>query len=168
MLDRDWPTLVDLAAFRMDLAGLTVTTCDPGPMTQVAGDISAALAQFGLPSAHGWPGTASGAAYAIRTGVDRALLIGVELAGGWHGAFGATEASDALATFMLEGPALPEALARLGEIGLDRPSPSAAVLIAGYRAVLYRHDAALRLHVSRPVAHAFADHLAAAFADLAP
>lgn len=166
MLDRDWTAPLDLSAIRLDLPGLTVTATDPGPMTLVSGDIAAALSATGLGTAQGWPGEAQGARYAIRTGIYHALLVGVDLAGGWHGGFGATEASDALATFVLEGPATQLALDRLGEISLARPSPAASFLIAGYRAILYRHDGALRLHVSRPMADAFATHLAAVFADL--
>lgn len=166
MLDRDWTAPRDLGTFRLDLPGLSVTTTDPGPMTLVAGDIAAALAAAGLDPAQGWPGAAEGAAYAIRTGIDRALLVGIGMPGGWHGAFGATEASDALATFVLKGPALQAALDRLGEIALTRPSPAASFLIAGYRAILYRHEDALRLHVPRPLAEAFAAHLTALFADL--
>lgn len=104
--------------------------------------------------------------YAIRTGIDRALVVGHDLAGGWHGAFGATEASDALTTFVLQGPAMSAGLLRLGEISLTRPSASATFLFAGYRGVLYQHEAALRLHVSRPLAPAFAGHLEAVLADM--
>lgn len=167
MLDRDWPARADLSAFRLDLPGLTVTTIDPGAMTFVTGQLDAALSHFGLGQTHGFPGTASGPSYAIRTGIDRALVVGHDLAGGWHGEFGATEASDALTTFVLEGPASPTALLRLGEIALTRPSASASFLIAGYRAALYRHEGALRLHVSRPLAEAFARQLSAVLADLA-
>lgn len=166
MLDRDWNAPLDLAAFRLDLPGLTVISTDPGPMTLVCGDVAAALSATGLGRAQGWPGQAQGAKYAIRTGIDRVLLVGVDLAGGWHGSFGATEAGDALTTFALEGSDVQRALDRLGEIALTRPSPAASFLIAGYRAILYRHDGALRLHVSRPLADAFAAHLAAVFADL--
>jgi hypothetical protein len=167
MLDRDWPSPADLSAFRIDLPGLIVTTIDPGPMTIVAGQLDAALRHVGLDQAYGWPGTASGPNYAIRTSVDRVLVVGHELAGGWHGAFGATQASDAMTTFVLQGPALPAALLRLGEITLSRPSASASFLIAGYRTVLYQHEGALRLHVSRPLVQGFAGHLAAVMADLA-
>ena len=166
MLDRSWPAPADLSTFRLDLPGLTVMTIDPGAMTLVTGQLDAALSHFGLDLTHGWPGTASGPSYAIRTGIDRALVVGHDLAGGWHGAFGATEASDALTTFVLQGPAMSAALLRLGEISLTRPSVSATFLFAGYRGVLYRHEAALRLHVSRPLAPAFAGHLEAVLADM--
>jgi hypothetical protein len=167
MLDRDWPLPTDLSAFRIDLPGLIMTTIDPGPMTLVTGRLDAALRYLGLDQTYGWPGTASGPNYAIRTGVDRELVVGHELAGGWHGAFGATEASDAMTTFVLQGPALPAALLRLGEIALSSPSASATLQIAGYRTILYQHEEALRLHVSRPLAQGFAEHLAAVMAELA-
>lgn len=160
MPDRDWPSPADPSSFRLVRSGLTVTTVDPGRLTLIAGAVDDALAVYGLGAANGWPGQASGERYAVRTGIDRALLVGPAIAGGWHGRFGATEVSDGLVTFVLDGPALPAALACLAEVSLERPTPSAGLLIAGYRIVLYRHEAALRLHVARPLAPAFGAQLA--------
>lgn len=166
MPDRCWPEPANLSTFRLDHAGLRVNTIDPGPMTQVAGNLAAALAHAGLDKAHGWPEEAQGGTYAVRTGVDRALLVGVSLPDGWHGQFGATAASDALSTFVLSGEALPRALSRLGEIALSQPSAATSFLTMGFRTILYRHGSDLRLHVSRPLADAFAGQLTAVFADL--
>lgn len=131
-------------------AGLSLTLLDPVPQLLVSGDLDAACARFDLAAPVGLLGRAEGPRATIRLARARMLVTGLTLdhadAGGHHG-FAVTPATGALAVLAIDGPRALNLIARGTAIDLRAGSPSAALILAGIEAVLYRRDAGLRLHL---------------------
>ena len=60
-----------------------------------------------------------------------------------------TPATGSLAVLQIDGARAADLLARATAVDLAAGSPSAALHFAGMTAILYRHDAGMRLHLDR-------------------
>lgn len=150
MLDRS--AFWTLPGDRLDLPGLTVQALPAQPQTLVSGDLDGFLSARGLPPAIGLLGPAQGEVAAIRLARHRMLVLGLDTppeAPAWVQGCALTPMTAGLAVLDITGPRAMEWAARGTAIDLRHPSPSAALLFAGIPAILYRRDAALRLHIDR-------------------
>jgi heterotetrameric sarcosine oxidase gamma subunit len=159
-----WSPPPDWATARITRRGLEVRPLADPRQVMLTGDLGAALAAL-CPAARlkGPHDPTPTEPYAIRIGADRALLVAATLDhvepghSAWHAAgFAATDLGAAMLVLALEGPEAPALLARGTGVDLMASPPpsggSAAMLIAGVRAIAYRHGEGLRLHVDRPQA----------------
>lgn len=138
-----------------DTPVLTARLLRPAPMLMISGDLAAARACYALPAPGGLLSHQTGETYALRLSRDRMLIIGHDLPeaeAGWDGQAALTPMPGAYAIVALDGPAVPDLLARSTAVDLDRESPSAAIGFAGITALLCRHDTGTRLHVERGLA----------------
>jgi sarcosine oxidase gamma subunit len=159
-----WSPPPDWATARIARARLELRPLADLRQVLLSGDLAAALAAL-CPGARlkGPHDAEAGEAYAVRVAADRALLVAAaldDLAPGhsaWHAAgFAATDLGAAMLVLALDGPEGPALFARGTGVELMAPPPaaggSAALLVAGVRALAYRHGEGLRLHVDRPLA----------------
>ena len=144
----------------LQVPGLSIATLRLDRLTSVNG--TRALAGSDLPII-GWPDIAPGGAYAVALRRDRILEVnGPPRPDGWDAAqqLGFSDMTDGYHAFSVTGSAAMEFLRAGAELSLDLPSNSAARLLFGLPAILYRTgEDAFALIVTRPQAvaawHAF-------------
>ena len=154
MLDRApfWTPAAPAEEIRLTGDGVTLTGLPPVPQVMVSGDLTAWLAANGLPGTAGLLSETRGDRYAVRLSRQRMLIVGEEQSprsAGWSVGCASTPMTGALAVVEIAGPRAMDLVARATAVDPRAPSPSAALLFAGMQAVLYRHGAALRLHLDR-------------------
>jgi len=140
--------------------GLSIATLPLDRLTSVNG--TRALAGSDLPVI-GWPDIAPGGGYAVALRRDRILEVnGPARPDGWDSAqgIGFSDVTDGYHAFSVTGAAAMEFLRAGAELSLELPSKSAARLVFGLPAILYRIGGdAFALIVTRPQAaaawHAF-------------
>lgn len=150
MLDRSafWP----VQPRRLTGKDLSVALLAPVPQVMISGDLDAACTAFDLPAPVGLLGQTVGSRAAIRLARYRMLAVGVTLShanAGLRERFATTPATGSLAVLQIDGARSAELLARATAVDFIAGSPSAALQFAGMTAVLYRHDAGMRLHLDR-------------------
>jgi hypothetical protein len=122
--------------------------------TLISGDLAAALAALapGAPIL-GLHALAPEGAHALRIARDRALLITpapLAAADGWRESWCATPVDDGWAAIEVIGADAPLALMEGTSADLAAGSPSAAVMFAGFRALLVKREQGFRLHLEAP------------------
>ncbi len=155
----NWSPTPDWDSIRIEGRGVSISTCRPERMVIVNGNLQAALQHAGVASAPvGWPDIAREDRYAVRLARDRALIVGASaLQPGWHEqGYAVSRSEDAFVVFEISGPGTEDLLSFGAEVFFDKPSGSAARLLAGLAVILYRYDRELcvRAHVARPRAAA--------------
>lgn len=128
---------------------------------RLSGNLEPALAEF-APAAQSvglWQ-IASELPICLRIGRDKALLVTPQplvAPPAWsEQGFAASKADDAYRVIEISGPEIEELASELTMASLNAKSPSAATLVAGIPALLYRSsEKAMRIHIER----AYAAHL---------
>lgn len=121
----------------------------------VSGDYRDALARHAPAATEvGLWSVAAGEPVAARIARDRVLLVAsnpLDLPSGWQGGWAASPAGDAWFVADIDGPATADLIREGTAADLDASSPSAAILFAGVRTILYRRaEQHARLHVEAP------------------
>ncbi len=104
------------------------------------------LVQFYLPCAQPPNSIVGDDPYTLWLAPDRALQVGGTASAGF-----VSDMTDGLAVFELSGPRADEIVAMGCTLGLS-PSACAQTVFGGVRVVIYRHGAAIRVHVERQLA----------------
>ncbi|WP_054309811.1 hypothetical protein [Mesorhizobium sp. 1M-11] len=156
-LAQKWTPMPDWHEAVIEVPGLTVRTRIGLNQYLVSGDLDAWSSVSGLP-AHGAGafGKAEGERYSVQAARDRLLVVStpqLDMENGWHEqGFGVTAISAGLHVFEAEGPAVADLIARATPLDPRAASASAAMSFGGVSAVVYHHEAALRIHVDRSLA----------------
>ncbi|AMX96381.1 hypothetical protein EOA22_34200 [Mesorhizobium sp. M7A.F.Ca.US.014.04.1.1] len=156
-LAEKWSVAPDWQSAVIKVPGLVVRAVCGLNQLLVSGDLDAwARASSADGNGVGAFGTAQGDRYAARLARDRLLIVSnspLAIASGWHtDGFAVTAISAGLQMFEAEGTALDAFIARGTTLDPSQASASAALSFADISAVVYRHDAKLRIHVDRGLA----------------
>jgi len=155
-LAEKWSVVPDWRVAAIDAPHLAVRTVSGLHQLIVSGDLAAWSRKSKLKGEGvGAFGHAGGGRYAVRLARDRLLAVSdaaLKVPQGWHAeGFGVTEVGAGLHVFEIEGAA-DDLLARGTTLDPDKGSASAALLLAGVGAVVYRHEDRTRVHVDRALA----------------
>lgn len=116
--------------------------------------------------ARGWGDQITGETYIVALRRDRILEVGgPETEEGWIDGAAISDISDGFIIFDITG-ANALALMQCGTELSETPSKSVSRQLWGHTVLLYKHDAALRLHVLRAEAQALYANLSAALAGM--
>lgn len=156
-LAQKWAAVPDWHEAAIEVPDLTVRTRTGLSQYLVSGDLDAWSNVSGLNArGTGAFGKADGDRYAVQVARDRLLVVSTglpDMENGWNErGFGVTAISAGSHVFEAEGPAVPELVARATPLDHRAASASAAVFFGGAGAAVYRHNAALRIHVDRSLA----------------
>ncbi|WP_256749166.1 hypothetical protein [Mesorhizobium sp. Mes31] len=156
-LAEKWSVAPDWQSALITAPGLVVRANSDLNQLLVSGDLDAWARVSGVDgTGAGAFGATQGDRYAARLARDRLLAISdgpLAIATGWHAAgFAVTAISAGLQVFEAEGSALNAFIARGTTLDPSQASASAALSFAGISAVVYRHQASLRIHVDRGLA----------------
>ena len=154
MRETNWAPARPVGGTLVARPGFTARAATGLGRTLVSGDIEAAIEAIapGAPVL-GLYALTPRAGHALRIARDRALLVTpapLAAEDGWRDGFCATTVDDGWAAIDVEGPDARLVLMQGTSADVEAPCPSAAVLFAGFRALLGRTDAGFRLHVERP------------------
>lgn len=150
-----WPAFPDWTVAVVERDGWRARPVRGLSQVLVSGDFGTALARHapGATEVGLWS-VAAGDPVAARIARDRVLLVGrepLEVPPGWNGGWAASPAGDAWFVVDIEGPSMAEIVREATAADLDASSPSAAILFAGVRSILYRRaERHARLHVEAP------------------
>ena len=160
MDDCDWTTRIPTPGTIIKADGLTIQCHAQAGATLISGDLDRAIAAL-APGAQilGLLGTLPKPPYALRIARDRALLctnapLPVE---GWQSGYAVSAAEDLFLEITIRGPRASEVAAAC--LTSQTASPSAAVLFAGFGALVTRIQNGLSIRVPPPESAALWAHL---------
>jgi hypothetical protein len=153
-LAEKWPSVPDWKNASIQHHSTTITTISGLRQLLVSGDIGAWSRANGIDGA---PASASsiktGERYTVRLARDRILAVSTVpfgITSGWHEEGFAVSMVDAgLHFFEIDGPRMPDILARATTLAPNSDTASAGLFFAGLNAIVYRHGSArcIRVHI---------------------
>jgi hypothetical protein len=153
-LAEKWPPVPDWKNASIQFHDTTIGTAAGLSQLLVSGDIDAwsqASGVAGTPA--GASSVVTGDRYAVRLARDRILDVSAApfgTAAGWHKeGFAVSTVDTGLHIFEIDGPWMPEILARATTLDPNDNTASAALFFAGVNAIVYRYGgtACIRIHV---------------------